>query len=336
MQPLISVIVPVYNGQDYLVNCIESIETQTYGNLEVLIVNDGSTDRTGEICRGLTRKFTNIRILETADGGVSIARNAGLAAAKGEYITFVDADDRLLPEMLEVLYDRLLETGSDISGCGFIAWKEEAEWKRIAEEDLSGKSGPERVEKVYSADEFLREGILKGNSRCWSKLYKRAVIGDQRFRGGLSIGEDMLFLIDLLPLVEKVSEVSFKGYGYYQNPKGTMNRGFLPEYMDQIACWEMARDKIMDVSGKTDAGLKAQVTTILLMAIMLTAGKLSRLPISERKRQKHFILICQEKLIKECRVPGAFAGLSVGYKVKVRLFCAWPAFYLWVYHFHAK
>ena len=92
-KPLISVIVPVYNGQDYLENCIISIENQTYDNLEIIIINDGSTDRTGAICVKLKEKYDNIRVVTLEDEGVSAARNAGIDMARGGFLTFVDADD---------------------------------------------------------------------------------------------------------------------------------------------------------------------------------------------------------------------------------------------------
>mgnify|MGYP003310250792 FL=1 len=104
MQPLISVIVPVYNGQDYLANCIECILKQTYEQIEIIIINDGSTDGTGHECVRLKQKYPNIHVINMADEGVSAARNAGLDAAKGAFVTFVDADDRIRPKMLEVLY----------------------------------------------------------------------------------------------------------------------------------------------------------------------------------------------------------------------------------------
>lgn len=333
MQPLISVIVPVYNGQDYLLKCIDSIKSQTYQNLEIIIINDGSTDGTDEICQKLMQDNDNIFVITMDDKGVSAARNAGIDLAKGAYITFVDADDRLLPGMIQSLYESLIRTKSSIAGCGFLAWKEKEELK------LALKSSfPQEKEKVYSADEFLTEGILKGNSRCWSKLYQRSVIGNVRFRENITIGEDMLFLVDLLPKADQIVEISYKGYGYYQNPKGAMNRAFLPGYMDQITCWEIAREKILNMNFLTgqDKGqmqLESQITSILLMAIMLTAGKLALLPAKERKKQKLYINICHEKVKKELQVFGAYEGLSKGYKIKARCFQAMPYFYLWFYHF---
>ena len=160
MKPLISVIVPVYNGQDYLENCIISIEHQTYDNLEIIIINDGSTDSTGAICVKLKEKYDNIRVITLEDEGVSVARNAGIDMAKGGFLTFVDADDRLRPKALEVLYDSILSTGCDIAGCRFQTFREEPEWQgqlltlhRIKEP------------AVYKPAEYMKQEILKGNSR---------------------------------------------------------------------------------------------------------------------------------------------------------------------------
>lgn len=335
MQPLISVIVPVYNGQDYLSKCIESIESQNYQNLEIIIINDGSTDGTAKVCCRLVEKYENIHVILMDDKGVSAARNAGLDEAKGEYITFVDADDRLLSGMIQSLYESLIKTKSSIAGCGFLEWKEEEELKLISENSFyEENSFCKKREKVYTVNEFLTDGILKGNSRCWSKLYRHSAIGDVRFRENITIGEDMLFLIDLLPKVDKIVEIPYKGYGYFQNPGGAMNRAFLPKYMDQITCWELARDEIMKNSMfAAEEKQQMQITSILMMAIMLTAGKLALLSARERKQQKKYVDICHEKIKKEMNVPGAYEELSRGYQIKVRLFQKAPALYLWLYHF---
>lgn len=322
--PLISVIVPVYNGQDYLENCIESIENQTYENLEIIIINDGSTDATGAVCVKLKERFDNIYIITMEDEGVSAARNAGMDMAKGGFIAFVDADDRLRPKTLEALYNCLLKAGSDIAGCKFLPFKAEEEWQaqllnryRITE--------PE----IYEPAAYLKQEILNGNSRCWSKLYRRSVVGNLRFHKDLTIGEDMLFLVELLSYVRKIAETEYPGYGYYQNPKGAMNREFTPRYMDQISCWEKAREMAV----KTDKSVETEMTTILLVSVMLVAGKIAMLPYGKRRKQRQYIQICQEKLKQELKVPGAYQGLSKGYRLKVRFFKSLPGLYLSIYHF---
>ena len=322
-QPLISVIVPVYNGQDYLENCIESIQNQTYENVEIIIVNDGSTDATGQICVRLKERYQDIHVITMEDEGVSAARNAGLDAAKGAFVTFVDADDRIRPKMLEVLYQGIMDTGSDVCGCRFLMWKNEEEWEELQQKRY-------RVEKpvTYQPTEYLEKEVLNGNSRCWSKLYRRGAIGKQRFRRGLTIGEDMLFVVELLPYIRSISEIDYPGYGYYVNPKGAMNRTFTPRYMDQITCWELARGNMPD-----NPMIQAKATTIIMVSIMLTVGKIAELSMKERRKFKTYVDICNVKIKEELKVEGAFEGLSKGYRLKVNCFSNLPSVYVFLYHF---
>ncbi len=327
MLPLVSVIVPVYNGEAYLEKCIESLENQTYENLEIIIVNDGSTDGTGAVCVRLKKRFDNIHVISTEDAGVSAARNAGIRAAKGTYITFVDADDRLRPRAVEVLYGCISETGSDVAGCRFYSFGNDAQWQSFL-----GKRYRIEEPRTYAPVEYLKEQVLNGNSRCWSKLYRRAAVGNLGFQEGLTIGEDMLFLVRLLPYIRSISEISYPGYGYYQNPKGAMNRRFTPRYMDQITCWELARKEILEM----DPRLYDQVTMILIMGILLTVGKLAALSPAERKKNEKYVRICYDKLKEESRAAGACRNLPEGYQVKRKFFLNAPGLYLFLYHFRDK
>lgn len=326
-EPLISVIVPVYNGQDYLENCIRSIENQTYGNIEVVIVNDGSTDETGAVCGRIKRDYDNVQVLTLGDEGVSAARNAGIDAAKGELITFVDADDRITSGTLRILYDCLINAESDVAGCGFFEWSSEEDWRQGA-----AFKNAELQNTTYDAHRYLKEALLCGNSRCWSKLYRREIFGKVRFPENLTIGEDMLFLVRMLPHVNRIVETDYKGYGYFQNPAGAMNKEFTPRYMDQITCWQLAREEIL----RMNRSLDAQVTALYMMGIMLTAGKLAMLSAAERRGQRRYIQICHEKLKGAICVPGAYGRLSVGYRLKTGLFFLCPGLYLYLYHLNKK
>lgn len=334
-EPLISVVVPVYNGQDYLADCIDSIENQAYDNLEIIIINDGSTDRTAEVCGSLQSAYDNVRILTMDDKGVSAARNAGIEALKGEFVTFVDADDRLRPEMVRVLYDCMTGNGSDVAGCRFFPWRNESEWERTLGSDTSKEDGfnPDETAgqaKVYDAGTYLKEELLHGNTRCWSKLYRRTIVEQVRFRENLTIGEDMLFLVQMLPYVDKITEIDYSGYGYYQNPSGAINREFTPRYMDQILCWQLAREEILHM----DSDLDSQITALWIMGIMLTAGKLAMFPAAKRRDYKKYIETCRERLKEAMKIPGAYGRLSAGYRLKSAIFRMFPGLYLCLYHFH--
>ena len=322
-RPLISVIVPVCNGQDYLEKCILSVEDQSYENLEVIIVNNGSTDETGAVSDRLAADYDNITVLTLENEGVSVARNTGIDAANGELLTFVDADDRLCPDALQILYDCMVNTESDVSGCAFFMWSSEEEWKQsISAERIVGQTA------TYNAGQYLKEAILHGNSRCWSKLYKREIFDKVRFPENLTIGEDMLFLVRMLPFAEKISETDYQGYGYFQNPLGAINRGFTPRYMDQIICWQLAREEIL----RMDESLNAQVTALYMMGIMLTVGKLAMLSAADRQGLGMYTRTCHERLKETMRVPGAYIRLSAGYRIKTGIFLFCPNVYLFLYH----
>lgn len=327
MSELVSVIVPVHNGEAYLENCIESILAQAYEELEILVINDGSVDATAKICERLSERHTCLRVITLPDLGVSAARNSGLEQAQGAYIMFVDADDRLRPGVLKGLHDILTGTDADMAGCGFAAWETEKEWERLQQEEMPRNLTGEQAVTIYDNKRYLEEGILRGNTRCWSKLYRRSLIGQMRFREGVSIGEDMLFLVELLPHMERAAETTYPGYGYYQNPRGAMGRPFTPAYMDQIYCWETARELI----GKQEPSLVVQADAKIMVAVMLTVGKIAMLSAKEQKGAREYLQECQRTLKKLAGKKECYAWLPSGYGIKVRMFACLPRLYMRLY-----
>lgn len=326
----ISVIVPVHNGQAYLEKCIESIEAQTYGNLEVLIMNDGSTDNTGAVCEKLQNRYENVKVTTLEDVGVSKARNLAIEQAQGDYLMFVDADDRLRSNTLRILYQVIQETNADLAGCRFQSWGREEELLQTAPEREMETASREKT--VYNGREYLAKSILgENNCRCWSKLYRKSFVGDIRFREDMTIGEDMLFLMDLVSQIHKAVEISYPGYLYYQNTNGAMQRPFSPAYMDQIRCWELAKEDIR----QRQPELLPQVEAKLTVAILLTVGKLAILPPAGRRENQNYLTACKEKLQKQ-KQENTQTGreyLPEGYRMKTALFAACPGGYVRVYGF---
>ena len=329
MKPLITVIVPAFNTGNLLYNCIKSIENQTYDNLDIIIINDGSTDNTAEVIDRCISEFNNIRTTNTGNKDICVTRNAGLSAIQGEYFAFVDSDDAIRPDMFEVLYSVLSETGADVAGCSFTRFspKEMSEWNT----ELA-KSYPKGETTVYDPVEYLNNEVFnKNNSRCWSKLYKTSVIGDLRFDEETVIGEDLLFLVKLLSRIEKIAEINYPGYVYYLNANGAMLRPFKPRYMHNIACWEKVRKQ----ASLLDPTTTTLPTEKLLIAIILTACKLAELNKSARSSYKEYIDFTHSKLISELSSDigkEGFKLLDKGYKIKGRLFKACPKVFMFLYH----
>lgn len=181
----VSVIVPVYNSEPYLADCIESIIGQTYKELEIILIDDGSSDNSGTICDEYAAKDNRICVLHQTNLGVSAARNSGLERAAGEWISFIDSDDTLEPDMYELLLRLAGEYNADIAHCGY---------KHIVGEEI--RLVHDTKEKIrQETDEALK--CLIGSrlfvGSLWNKIYKRELIHDLRFRTDLKINEDILY-----------------------------------------------------------------------------------------------------------------------------------------------
>lgn len=189
---LISVVVPIYNGQRFIPACVEAIRAQTWQKLEILLVDDGSTDDSLRVCRELAAADTRIRVLHKENGGLGSARNFGMDHAVGEYIGFCDVDDTMDARMYEALHAMLVETGADFADCGH---SDLVDGKRSF--PFAGES---KETRVVSREDALRlfatgKGITWG---VWDKLFRAESCGAQRFPTGKDHGEDVLFLLDFI------------------------------------------------------------------------------------------------------------------------------------------
>ena len=187
----ISIIVPIYKVQDYLDECIESIINQTYSNVEVILVDDGSPDRCPQMCDEWAKRDSRIRVIHKKNGGLSSARNAGLDVANGEYISFVDSDDFICSDALQNLYDRIKDDKSIGITSGLVYRYQDGFTSNFKDEWICSR------EIVIPASDFLLETMSQKTSyTVWNKLYRREVIGNTRFREGRN-NEDTLFMYDL-------------------------------------------------------------------------------------------------------------------------------------------
>lgn len=217
MQPLVSVIVPIYKVEEYLEQCVDSIINQSYKNLEIILIDDGSPDNCGKICDKYADMDSRIKVIHKSNGGLSDARNVGINIAKGDYLVFVDSDDWINKYMIEKLLDLAINKDLDIVECKF---KEVYDRNSVMDESKIGEV------KVFNNKEALENHFNgQGLYRCvWNKLYKKYVFNEIRFPKG-KLAEDLHTTYKLFFKANKVGLVDFIGYYYYIRPNSIIGQG---------------------------------------------------------------------------------------------------------------
>lgn len=223
-KPLVSVIVPVYNTELFIERTIQSLLEQTYSNIEIILVDDGSTDSSGEICDSFARNHERIKVYHNVNNGVSYTRNYGLHVAHGEYVHFVDSDDKLPNDFVEKMLHNMISNDSDVVFCGLARVFEYQEFL-IRLED-----------RTYSIDDYFVQ-LYKGDrftttSSCIG-MYKMQIIRDYgiRFPEELRCGEDAVFVIDYMKHAKKISSIKDTVYYYmYDNEKSATKCIFYDHY----------------------------------------------------------------------------------------------------------
>ena len=205
-EKLVSVIIPAYNIEDYIGRCLDSIISQTYKNLEIIVVDDGSRDHTGEILDNYAKKDRRIKVIHKENGGVSSARNKGIEAAEGDYIGFIDGDDLIESEMYKTLVDLLEEENADIAHCGYqMVFPDRVDYYHN-----TGKK------KIQTTEEGLKD-LLSGEMiepGLVNKLYKKELIKNCRLDETVKINEDLLMNYQLFKLSQKSVYYDITPYSY--------------------------------------------------------------------------------------------------------------------------
>lgn len=234
---MISVIVPVYNVEKYLERCVKSIAAQTYKDLEILLIDDGSTDKSGKMCDDFQQTDSRIKAFHKQNGGLSDARNYGIEHSAGEFISFVDSDDYIDEKMLETLHRLITENDADLAVCSAMdvfEGKEVTQVKEIKEFNLN---------KVESYKYMLRgDGIP---SAC-NKLYKRQTVGDVRFPVG-KLYEDGFFTPQILKRVEKTAVTSKPMYYYFRRADSITTKPFRKGDLDVIEAYDKCVKQVKEL-----------------------------------------------------------------------------------------
>lgn len=230
----ISIIVPVYNAEKYLYNCIDSIINQSYNNLEIILINDGSTDNSLLICKEFASKDSRIIIIDKENGKVSSARNAGLDIVTGDYIGFVDSDDYIANDMYEVLISIIIKNDADVVECGY--YEATDDYKVTKKNNLKKEITVGDYNCSYN---YVR--ALNTTKFCWNKLFTRNVFKSVRFKN-VRYWEDYLVNAEVFKLCNKKVTIEGCYYYYVRNTASITLRKFDIALLDMIDASRLAID----------------------------------------------------------------------------------------------
>lgn len=224
LQPLISVIVPIYKVEDYLDKCVLSILQQTYQNLEVILVDDGSPDNCGAICDQFAKADSRIKVIHKTNGGLSDARNVAIDVMRGEFVAFVDSDDTIAPDYIEVLYGLIEKYQAQMSVVDF-AFNYEGVPLHLEDRQYR--------EKSYTANDAIEEMFYQGDfdDYAWCKLYQRSLFKEIRFPKGL-IYEDTFVSYRIMALCEKIAYCNKQMYYYLIREDSIEGQSFSANKLD--------------------------------------------------------------------------------------------------------
>lgn len=235
---LISIVIPIYNVEEYLEKCIESVINQTYRNLEIILVDDGSPDNCGTICEEYKKKDERISVFHKKNGGLSDARNYGKKHAKGKYITFIDSDDYVENDYIEYLYNLIINNNCDMSICSF----------KLHSNNKFIDNGINYNSCVFTSKECLKNMLCENgfNVSAWAKLYKTKMFEDIDFPYG-KLCEDNGTTYKLVLKCKNIAYGNESKYIYEMRDNSIMNASFSPKKLDLIELTDLMYDDVIKI-----------------------------------------------------------------------------------------
>lgn len=296
----VAVIIPVYNVEKYLPQCLDSVINQTLSDIEIICVNDGSTDNCGKILAEFAAKDKRIKIITQKNSGLSAARNAGLKIATANYISFIDSDDFVHPQFLEILYNAIQTNNSDIAGCNFAKIFDDKEILKI--ENTSSKIYTPALNVLLDQRNFIHFNV-------WNKLYRRETVQNISFVEGIYY-EDWVFNTCVFAAIKSFAWINLPLYGYRISDNSIMRSKYtlkkLHDYITGI-------NEVYDFINKNypEQWQKIKQTRIARTVKMMMNSAL-------RSKDAEIIANTKKVLKKlyDCSVIG-YSGLSLHNKIKL-------------------
>ena len=261
MEPKISIIVPVYNVEQYLERCVESLISQTYKNIEIILVDDGSKDNSGKLCDELAKRDPRILAYHKENGGLSDARNYGIDKATSDYVGFVDSDDFVDEDMYEILLSNLLKYDAEISFCRLYDVYNDKVIKDNTPNEPYLMTSEQAIKMVLEAKVFSVTAV--------NKLYKKCLFDQIRFDKG-KIAEDAFIMVDLLSRCEKIAATEAKKYYYMHRENSITTQKFTPKFLNVIEAYE----KNAKIVAEKYPNLKYQADTRICWAYFYVLDRL--------------------------------------------------------------
>lgn len=301
---LVSIIVPVYNVEQYLMRCVDSIRRQTYQNLEIILVDDGSPDRCPEMCDEIAAMDPRVKVVHKVNGGLGFARNSGLDVATGEYVTFIDSDDWISEDHIENLYRAAKDTGSDAAIGTHTAVTSAGEVRRriiqIEPKVYEGAAvRDEIVLPMIGTDPASQKDMVLSASSCM-KLYRLDVIEKEkiRFRSEReAVAEDMYFNVDFFCKAKRAVVIDVAGYYYFENLE-SISRSYNPLRFDRtIRFYEVLKEQAEEYGLDKDVDFRIKRTFLVKIRVLLRL--IVTADLSPKAKYQEIRRIIRHKLVRE-------------------------------------
>lgn len=317
--PMLSIIIPVYNVEHYIERCVKSIIDQEYYNWEIIAVDDGSKDSSGIILEKLSKADKRIHILHVMNGGVSKARNIGLLNAKGEYITFVDADDMVKYDIYSKMIHEAIANKCDIVQCNYEELFENGSIRQIT----NSKKG------IYTNKDDIIIACMERSiyANVFTKIYKKDVIQGIMFDEKISYAEDLKFVVECCNVSERISILNFIGYQYFLR-SSSVDRSIINE-------------KFLSVISVSDFFIsKYKYNNFVYFYVekndvLQTKYLIDRIS-SQRGKMQKYLPILRKRILEKKDIIWKSDIYRNEDKIKIFLLCFFPNFYYFIYYIYNK